>query len=105
MADAPAEIDLRGFVLNLIERPYESLNTASDGLTDEQLWYQPTPDTNSIAWLAWHLSRVRDEITSEISGEPEVWITSGWAERFGVEPGRDGIGDTPEQVAAFRPDR
>ncbi|MDA1216384.1 MAG: DinB family protein [Chloroflexi bacterium] len=97
-------IDLRGFILAQVESGTRSVKLAMDGLTGEQLYYMPTADTNSIAWLAWHLSRYRDAITSAICDESQVWVTEGWAPRFGMEPDRDGIGDTPEQVAAFRPD-
>ncbi len=103
MAEPP--IDLRKFILTLVENAYNSMKSASDGLTDDQMHYRPTSDTNSIAWLAWHLSRARDQITAAISNEPEVWVAEGWAERFGMTPERNGIGDTPEQVDAFQPGR
>jgi hypothetical protein len=102
MAEPP--IDLRGFILAQVESATRSIRSGMDGLTGEQLYYMPTVDTNSMAWLAWHLSRYRDEITATICDEPEVWTAEGWAEGFGMEPGQDGIGDAPEQVAAFRPD-
>ena len=95
-------IDLKSFILAQVESGTRSVKLAMDGLTDEQLYFMPSAGTNSIAWLAWHLSRYRDAITSSTCDEPEVWAAEGWAERFGMEPGRDGIGDTPEQVAAFR---
>lgn len=95
-------IQLNGFIRALVENSYRGVKGACAGLTDEQLCYQPTPDCNSIAWLAWHLSRVKDRLTATISGEAEVWVTEGWAERFGVEYHPMGIGDSPEQVAAFR---
>jgi hypothetical protein len=97
-------IDLKTFILAQIESGTRSVKLAMDGLTDEQLYYMPTAGTNSIAWLAWHLNRYRDAVTSAVCDELQVWVTEGWAERFGMEPDRDGIGDTPEQVAAFQPD-
>ena len=102
MAEPP--IELKGFMLAQVESATRSIKSGMEGLTGDQLCYMPTVDTNSIAWLAWHLSRYRDEITAAICDEPQVWTAEGWAERFGMEPGRDGIGDTPEHVAAFRPD-
>ena len=32
-------------------------------------------------------------------------MSGGWAEKFGIEADRTGLGDTPEQVEAFRVDR
>ena len=68
------------------------------------LLYQPTHDSNSIAWLIWHLSRWRDRISALIAGEPEVWVSGVWDTRFGMASDRTGLGDTLEQVAAFRPE-
>ena len=36
---------------------------------------------------------------------PVVWVSDGWAGRFGLPEERNGNGDTPEQVAAFRAER
>lgn len=103
MADAP--IDVRQFAVEILENAHRALNRAVDGLSDEQIYQQPSPDTNSIGWLAWHLSRWKDRFPARVSGTPEVWVSEGWAERFGMDADATGLGDTPEQVAAFRPDR
>jgi hypothetical protein len=88
-----------------LEAAYRSLTQATAGLTDEQLYYQPTAETNSVAWLAWHLSRWRDAVSATISGEAQIWVSEGWAERCGMPGERTGMGDTPAQVAAFRVER
>ena len=46
-------VDLNQFIIALLEASYRSLTQATEGLTDEQLSYQPTAETNSIAWLVW----------------------------------------------------
>jgi hypothetical protein len=98
-------VDLNQFIIALLEASYCSLKQATDGLTDEQLYYQPTTETNSIAWLVWHLSRWRDAVSATISGEPQVWVRDGWAERYGMPGERTGLGDTPAQVTTFRVER
>ena len=103
MADAP--IDVRQFAVEILEAAHRALGRAVDGLTDEQVYQQPSPDTNSIGWLAWHLSRWKDRYAARVSGQPQVWVSEGWADRFGMGAEATGLGDTPEQVAAFRPDR
>ena len=85
-------VDLNQFIIALLEAAYRSLTQATDGLTDEQLSYQPTAETNSIAWLVWHLSRWRDAISATISGAPQVWVREGWAERCGMPGERTGMG-------------
>ena len=98
-------LDLNGFIIALCEAPYRWIKDGLEGLTDEQLFHQPTTDTNSIAWLIWHLSRWRDKISAAIVGEPEVWTGQGWHRKFGQAADRTGLGDSLEQVAAFRVER
>jgi hypothetical protein len=98
----PSEVDLNQFIITLLEAAYRSIKQSTDGLTDEQLYYQPTTESNSIAWLVWHLSRWRDAISATISGEAQIWVSAGWAERYGMPDERTGLGDTPAQVTAFR---
>ena len=44
-------------------------------------------------------------ISATISGEPQVWVRDGWAERCGMPGERTGMGDTSAQVTAFRIER
>ncbi len=80
------------------------LERVLNGLTDEDLHWQPRPDANSIAWLAWHLTRQEDAQIAALMGQEQVWVGQGWYERFGrpADPRDIGFGHTPEQVAAFR---
>jgi hypothetical protein len=98
-------VDLNQFIIALLEVSYRSLTQATEGLTDAQLSYQPTAETNSIAWLVWPLSRWRDAVSATSSGEPQVWVRDGWAEQYGMPGERTGMGDTPAQVTAFRVER
>ena len=54
-----SHIDLNGFIVAQFEGQSRWIKTATDGLSDDQLHYRPTADSNSIAWLIWHLSRWR----------------------------------------------
>ena len=96
---------LNRFITALLESSQRQITLATEGLTDEQLYYQPMAETNSIAWLVWHLSRWRDFTSAIISGEPQIWVSEGWAQRCGMPGERTGMGDTPAQVTAFRVDR
>jgi hypothetical protein len=102
---ADNSINLNRFAVALCEAPYRWVQQATADLADEQLHYQPTPETNSIAWLIWHLSRWRDRISAAIADEPQVWVSEGWYQRFGIARDRTGLGDSQDQVAAFRADR
>ena len=87
-------VDLNTFAVALLKAGYRTLGQATDGLNDEQLYHQPTPDANSIGWLAWHLSRWMDRYGAIVSGDPHVWESGGWAERFGMDAARTGKGDS-----------
>ena len=74
------------FVTILLDYANGSLKRAVDGLTDEQVYHQPTEDTNNIAWLAWHMNRWKDWQGSLVSGEEQVWIRDGWCDDSAFPP-------------------
>jgi hypothetical protein len=98
--DAAARELLRDAFTRLIEH----VDELTDGLTDEQASYRPTPDANSIAWLIWHSARVQDIQLAPLAGIEQVWIQDGWVDRFGLDLPRNdsGYGHGPEQVAKVR---
>jgi hypothetical protein len=98
-------VNLNTFAVALLEAAHRTLKQATDDITDEQLFHQPTPETNSMGWLAWHLSRWKDHFAADAVGEDQVWVSQGWAVRFDMDSDRTGQGDTLEQVAAFKPSR
>ena len=79
----------------------EEVHAAVDGLSADDLTYQPDPDSNSIGWLIWHLLRVADDHLANASGAGQVWTDDGWADRFGLDldPADTGYGHGPGQVA------
>lgn len=81
-----------------------SLGKALNKLTEDELHRQPQSDCNSIAWLAWHLTRVQDHHLSDLAGLDQVWTEDGWHAKFSMDPDPENVGwgHTPEQVANFR---
>lgn len=77
-----------------------------DGLSAKELAHRPGTDSNSIAWLIWHLTRVQDDHVAEVAGLEQVWTAQGFCERFGLplEESDIGYGHTPAQVAVVRAD-
>jgi uncharacterized damage-inducible protein DinB len=61
---------------------------------------------NSIAWLAWHLTRIQDDHVAGVAQREQVWTSTGWADRFGLpfDPRATGYGHTSDDVAAVRVD-
>jgi len=103
------QVTVSQFIVGLLQYATRQIKRATDGATDAQLYYRPSADANSIAWLVWHLSRWQDYMSAAVSGDPQVWLSEGWAKRFALPPDLPneaaGVGDSIEQVAAFQVDR
>src|SRR5262249_34545328 len=93
-------------LVELYDRIPPLVEEIAEGLTAEQLQWRPSPGANTIAWLLWHLIRVQDHHLSELIGGEQVWVSEGWASRFGLEPNPNntGYGHSPGEVNAVRPD-
>jgi len=56
-----------------------------DSMSEVELRWQATLETNTILWLVWHMADVEDSwINEAIGGNETVWDKSGWAERTGI---------------------
>jgi uncharacterized damage-inducible protein DinB len=79
----------------------ETLRRAVEGLTPDELTSRLGPDSNTIAWLAWHLARVQDDHVADVAGSEQVWTADDWVARFGLPfpAAATGYGFDSEQVA------
>ncbi len=86
-------------------RVRDSVHAAVAGLAADHLTHRVDPDTNTIAWLVWHLTRVQDDHVSEVADAEQEWAEGGWAARFDLpfDPTATGYGHTSDDVAAVRP--
>ncbi len=66
------------------ERVRDAVHPAANGLTVEELAYRPDAESNSIAWLVWHLTRIQDDHVAALAGVAQVWNSAGWADRFAL---------------------
>lgn len=81
---------------------YGKLKQTVEGLSPEELRWQPGPESNHILWTVWHMARVSDRwANSTVLGGDELWTSGGWAERLGMPVERYGRGETPDQVRDF----
>ena len=99
MSDAAREL-LRDSFTRIIEH----VDALTDGLTDAESSYRPTPEANSIAWLIWHSARITDAQLAPIAGCEQVWFSGGWVDRFALDLSRDdhGYGHTAQQAGKVR---
>ncbi len=85
-----------------LEEYFDRLQIGIEGLTPAEARWQPTMNTNHIAWLVWHMARVEDSWLSRLrDGTPQVWTSEGWADRFGMDHESTGSGHTSDDVRAM----
>jgi hypothetical protein len=92
---------IRELLRDAFTRLIEHVDVLTDGLTEDEANYRPSPSANSIAWLIWHSGRVQDFQLAPIAGVEQVWQTGGWVDRFGLALPRNdtGYGHGPNEVA------
>ena len=89
-----------------IQRNWEMVDAALDGLDEATMSGQPNSQCNSISWILWHMSRVMDTfVNTRFREGTQLWISGGWSQRYSMEsdPDNRGVGWTAEQVAAWTP--
>ena len=93
-------------LVDAFERIRDAVNPAVNGLTPDELTFRPGDESNSIAWLVWHLTRVQDDHVADLAGLPQVWTSRGWAERFALplDESDTGYGHDPGKVAVVTAD-
>lgn len=99
-------MDGAALIVDGLGRVQEVLHRALKDVPADVLCRLPTRDTNSMAWLAWHLTRVQDHHLSDLAALPQQWTSRGWHAKFGMQPDdtETGSGHTPQQVAALKVD-
>ena len=97
-------MDWQDILTDGYSRVPEMMENMLSGLSQEDIDWQPSKETNSIGWLCWHLTRQHDAQISSLMGEDQLWTKDGWHAKFNREADdRDmGFGHTPEHVAAFK---
>ena len=84
----------------------DTVHDVLGGLTPKELTFSIDGEANSIAWLVWHLTRIQDDHIAGVAGTEQVWMSSGWAQRFGLQldVSDTGYSHSPQQVAAVTGD-
>ena len=97
-------MEWRELIIDGYGRVLQVLEKALDGLPPDDLNQQPHPDSNSMGWITWHLTRVQDDHIADLIGEEQVWVRDGWYARFNrsPDPKDTGFGHSSEDVATFR---
>lgn len=97
-------MDISALLIDAYDRADTGCRGILEGIDTDTLHARLTENSNSIAWLVWHIAREQDLQIAHLAGREQVWTADGWAERFDRGAEDFGFGDSPEQVAAFRVD-
>ena len=97
-------MDISALLIDAYDRAVTGCRGILEGIDTDTLHARLTENSNSIAWLVWHIAREQDLQIAHLAGREQVWTADGWAERFDRGAEDFGFGDSPEQVAAFRVD-
>ena len=85
-----------------INECFDKLNRALDGLSDDELRWQPTLHANSIDWMVWHMARVEDNLVNVVlQNHDPIWERDGWGERLAMHYAGAGAGMTMEDIRAM----
>ena len=80
----------------------EGLEKALDGLSEDELRYQPALHANFIEWLVWHMARVEDRwVNLVLRQDDDIWVKDKWYERFGMDPDDYGREDDAMKMRAM----
>tara|TARA_B110000116_G_scaffold210290_1_gene186005 strand:- start:85 stop:603 length:519 start_codon:yes stop_codon:yes gene_type:complete len=78
----------------------DSLYKSIDGLTKNELYWQPSLESNNIIYLVWHMARVEDNwINQIIGGNKTVWSLNNWSKKLNIKENDYGKGYIKEDIS------
>jgi hypothetical protein len=94
-------VDALELLIDGFDRVGPALHRCLDGLDGAALTHRLDPQSNTIAWLAWHMAREQDAQVAPLAGTEQVWTAAGWYQRFALpfEPRAMGYGHSADEVA------
>jgi hypothetical protein len=85
-------MDIKELITGTFEDYWARLDRALEGLTSEELAWQPQADCNPISFIAWHMARVEDRFVHHFAqGTEEVWVRNDWCTQFGLDAADHGV--------------
>ena len=86
-------------LLLCLEQSQRYLTQALDGLTQMEFAWSPNTESNSIAFILWHIARVEDYyVTRVIQRLPELYEAEGWRKKMGTPVKNTGFEYNAEQL-------
>jgi len=97
-------MEVKDLALDALNDAQTALMQAVDGLSQEELMWQPQPGANHIAFILWHMLRVEDWFLQYMFQRvPQVWESEKWHEKLNLpdDPRTTGVFYTAEQIDSF----
>ena len=94
-------MEMKDIGQNGLDNVKRTLDRTLDGLTAEELKWEPKPDANSIGLILFHMIGIEDSMVHRIQGKPQIWEAEKWYQKFNKTIEDGGTHYTAEQVAAF----
>ena len=95
-------MDIKELITGTFEDYCARLDRALEGLTSEELAWQPQAACNPISFIVWHMARVEDRwLHYFVAGSEDVWVRNDWFTQFGLDASDHGVRFTLEELAAF----
>ena len=95
-------MELGEFIEQTLEDYRRRVYAAVGPLSEDEINWRPDPESNSIAFLVWHVARVEDRWTNTFArGVEEVWVRQSWHQRFGLPEKEMGLRFDVDQLSAF----
>ncbi len=96
-------MELTDFIQAAIDRVNQANTRVINGLSQDEIGWQPNPEANSIGLILLHAARSEDIfVQNRIRGKPQVWETGKWFEKVHFAQSETVSGYTAEQLAAFK---
>lgn len=95
-------METRDFIQAGLDRVKQATARTLDGLSRQELVWQPGPEANSIGLILFHETRSEDIFMQRImEGKPQIWESGKWYQKMNLQPGETASGFTAEQCATF----
>ena len=95
-------METKEFIRNVLDGLQRNLDTVLEGLTQEEIAWQPAIDRNPIGLILFHTARSEDFFVQQLMRrKPQVWEKAGWYIRFNLPVEERGRHYTAEQVNSF----
>jgi len=95
-------MELGEFIEQTLEDYRRRVYAAVEPLSEDEINWMPNPESNSIAFIMWHVARVEDRWTNTFAkGAEEVWVRQSWSQRFGIAEQDIGLRIDLDKLSAF----